>query len=119
MNVIASSGAKQGFAALNIVAAPTVATLVVTPASASLVVGRQLLLVATARDANNNQFFVPITWTTSDSSKATMNGSVVNALAPGAVTITASAGGKTAQTTLTLTTSVPIPLRVGIPYPRS
>ena len=110
VTVIASSGDKQGTATLTIVPAATAATFTVTPASATLVVGYQLRLVAIARDANNNQIYVPTTWSISDSSKAVLNGAIVTGVAPGTVTITATAGDTTAQATITVKTAEPLPL---------
>ena len=70
------------------------ATLVVTPAVATVVPGTQLTLTAAAEDANGNAIASPsVTWSSGDVAVATTTGTgTVTAVAAGATTIVATSG---------------------------
>ncbi|MBR7141325.1 MAG: Ig-like domain-containing protein, partial [Clostridia bacterium] len=51
-----------------------------------------------------------VVWTSSDTSKATVNGGVVTSLAEGEVTVTASVGDKSATCTITIVSSGQVPV---------
>ncbi len=110
VTVIASSGGKQGTATLRINTPPQVASLSLTPASTSVMVGRTISLKLLAQDANGAEIFPATTWTSSDSAKASVRFNQVTALAAGTATISASAGGKTAQAVITVTPYSALPL---------
>jgi len=81
-----------------------VATVDVSPASGSILVGGTILLTATAKDANGNIITsATISWASSNTAVATVNGGgLVTGGAAGATTITAKSGGKTGTATITV-----------------
>ncbi|TLY46685.1 MAG: hypothetical protein E6K55_15595 [Gemmatimonadetes bacterium] len=82
-----------------------VASMTVSPASASLSAGQTVQLTATPRDSQGNPLSGRvITWSTSDATAATVSGSgLVNAVAVGGATITATSEGKSAGAVITVT----------------
>lgn len=86
-----------------------VASVVVTPSSAALVVGALVQLTATPRDSAGNALAGRVvSWATSAASVATVNGSGgVTGVGAGAATITATSEGKSG--TAAVTVSVPPP----------
>jgi uncharacterized protein YjdB len=93
--------------------APTIASIVMTPTSASVVQGSAVQLAAQARDAQGAPVSASITWASSNQAVATVSSSgLVSGLAAGGATITASAGGQTAAASLTVTAPVPPPAPV-------
>jgi uncharacterized protein YjdB len=82
-----------------------VATVAISPASASAQVGQTILLSATTQDsAGNTLSGRTVTWATSNSSVATVDGSgLVTAVAAGSATITATSEGKNGTATITVT----------------
>ncbi len=97
------------FAACN-PGAPTIQTIEVTPATASKQVGQTQQFTAVAQDAGGNPISgVTFTWSSSNTSIATVNGStgLATAVAVGTATITATAGGKSGTATFTVTTPPP------------
>jgi uncharacterized protein YjdB len=106
--ITATSEGKSGSASVNVTLAP-VATVTVTPPTASVIQGQTQALSATLKDALGNTLTGrTITWTTSAPSFATVSSSgVVTAVAVGSATITATSEGKTGTATITVT---PIPV---------
>jgi len=106
----AVSEGHSGTASISVSNVP-VASVTVTPATASLSVGGTQPLVASAKDANGNALTGrTITWTTSNSGVATVNGSgLVGASAAGSATITATSEGKGGTATVTVTAPVSAP----------
>ena len=86
-----------------------VASVAVNPQTASLNIGGSVTLSATARDANGAALSGrTITWSTSASAIATVsNTGVVNAIAPGSATITATSEGKSGSATITVLPAAP------------
>ena len=84
---------------------PPVASVDVSPASASLYVGRSQQLVATPRDASGNPLSGRlITWSSSAAAVATVSANgMVTAVAAGSATITATSEGQSGTATLTVT----------------
>src|SRR2546422_462982 len=83
-----------------------VASVTVTPGTASLTVGQTVQLTATPRDANGNPLTGRvITWQSSDNTIATVNGSglVTGARPGGPVTMTATSEGQSGTATVTVT----------------
>jgi len=85
-----------------------VASVTVSPASASLLVGATQQFTATLRDANGNVLTGrTVTWASSAPLLATVSGSgLMTAVAVGSVTITAASEGKNGTATLTITSSL-------------
>jgi len=85
----------------------TVASISVTPATASITVGGTVALAATARAANGQALPRAVGWTSSDSSVAsvTPDGSV-KGLKAGAATVTATADSRTSAVIVTVTEPV-------------
>lgn len=81
-----------------------VASVTVSPSSASVVPGGEQVFTATARDANGNVVKVSFTWTTSDPAVATVDAAgVATGVAEGTATIRAAApNGVAGQATLTV-----------------
>ena len=86
-----------------------VASVSITPATASVVVGKTTQLAATAKDAAGNVLTGrPIAWTTSATAVATVDANgIVTAVSIGTSNIIATSEGKTAQAAITVT---PVPV---------
>ncbi|PYP39707.1 MAG: hypothetical protein DMD43_10270, partial [Gemmatimonadetes bacterium] len=75
--------------------AGTVASVTVTPSTASLTTGGTVQLSATLKDANGNPTSGSVSWSSSNTSFATVSTSgVATGVAAGTATITATSGGK-------------------------
>lgn len=105
---------------------PTLTSLTVTPASASLIQGQTRQLAATgnyAADNSTKDLTGSVTWTTSDSAVATVSsGGLVKAAAtianpPGTATITATSGALTATSTITVNTGPLIAITISTTTP--
>src|SRR5262249_51057295 len=87
---------------------PTVASVAVTPTSATLNVGQTVNLTAQAFDGNNNPMpSAPLAWTTSNASQASLSATsgaavTVTAAGVGTPTITVSSGGFSATAAITV-----------------
>jgi uncharacterized protein YjdB len=94
---------------VNAPAPPTVASVVVTPSSISLSVGKTSQLSATAMDASGNAMSgAAISWSSSNTGKATVSGTgVVQAIVAGTVIMTATSGGHAATATVQVMASQP------------
>src|SRR3989454_688386 len=113
--ITATSEGKSGTAAITVTSVP-VASVVVSPASASMQVGQTVQLTATTLDANGNVLTGrAIAWTTNAAAVATGDATgLVSGVAPGAATITATSEGKSGTAAIT-GTSVPVASVVGSP----
>jgi len=108
LNVNAVFGALSNVASGTTAASTApVASVTVSPASASLLVGATQQLTATLKDANGNTLTGrSVTWTSSAPLVAPVSGSgLVSALAAGLATITATSEGKSGTAALTVTAS--------------
>src|SRR2546429_36295 len=106
--ITATSEGKSGTASVTVSSIP-VASVTVSPASASLAVGQTVQLSATPTDANGNPLTGRvITWASSDNTIASVNGSglVTGVAAGGPVTITATSEGKSGAASITVTAPV-------------
>lgn len=97
-----ADGGKTAYCTVSVVASSVAVTSVtMSRTTASLNVGETVTLSATVApsDATDKN----ITWSSSNTSVATVSGGTVTAKAVGSATITATAGGKTATCTVTVT----------------
>src|SRR6185312_4811805 len=87
------------------VTAPAVASVSVSPNSATLRVSNTSQLTATVRDAGGNVLTGhTVTWSSSATAAATVSASgLVTAVAPGSATITATSDGKSGTSTISVT----------------
>jgi uncharacterized protein YjdB len=108
VTITATSEGKSGTASITVAGAP-VATVIVTPASASVQAGQTVQLTATLKDANGNILTGRVvTWSSSNTSAASVNSTgLVTANAAGSATITATSEGKTGTSAITVT---PVPV---------
>ena len=102
--ITATSEGKNGTSAITVVHMP-VASLTVTPASASVSAGSTVQLTAIPRDANGNALVGrTVTWSSNTTAAATVNGSgLVTGVAAGSATITATSEGQSGTSAVTVT----------------
>lgn len=88
----------------------SIATVTVTPATASLAAAQTVQLIATARDSAGNAISgQTIIWSASPTSVATVTtAGLVTAVSAGTATITATAGGKSGTATITASGSTDV-----------
>ncbi len=100
--ITAKAGDKAATCAVTVVATQ-VTSITLSRTSASLKAGETVTLTATVKpdDATDKS----VSWSTSNSSVATVSNGVVTAVKIGTATITAEAGGKTATCTITVVTT--------------
>ena len=108
VQIAASAQGKSAIAEVSVVPTP-VASVMLTPTTRDLLVGQTMQLSAQPLDAQGNALDGrPVTFTTSNSTVATVNSAgLVTALASGSSIITATAEGKNSVATVTVT-SVPV-----------
>ena len=106
--ITATSEGQSGTAAITVTNIP-VASVTVSPASASVPSGQTVQLTATVKDANGNTLSGRVvTWTSSNTSVATVSGSgLVTGGVAGSATITATSEGQSGTSAITVT-SVPV-----------
>ncbi|HEV2750291.1 MAG TPA: Ig-like domain-containing protein, partial [Gemmatimonadales bacterium] len=102
--ITATSEGQSGSAVMTVTNVP-VASVTVSPATASLTVGGTTQLTATPKDSSGNPLTGrTVSWTTSNSTIATVSASgLVTAVAAGTATITATSEGKSGTATVTVT----------------
>src|SRR5207247_1744829 len=103
----ATSEGKSGTAAILVTNVP-VASVAVSPASASVQVGQTVQLAATPRDANGNPLSGrAVSWASSNTAVATVSGSgLVTGVTAGSATITATSEGQGGTATITVSTAL-------------
>src|SRR5216683_3626 len=108
--ITATSETKSGTSAVTVNGVP-VASVTVSPATASIMVGQTVQLTATPRDASGNPLSGRvITWASSSPTVATVNsGGLVTAPAVGTATITATSEGQSGASAITVTVPPPPP----------
>ncbi len=108
VTITASSEGTNGTATVTVTPAP-VASVNVTPPTASVTVGQTTTLQAQTLDANGATLTGrAVTWSSSNTGVATVsNAGVVTGVAPGTATITATSEGKSGTATITVT-AVPV-----------
>ena len=101
--VIANAGGKEARAPVNVIPVPVV-IVTVTPTTATVGVGGTQQLTATTLDGNSNVLTGRVVaWTSSDPSRATVNGTgLVTGVAAGVVNISATSEGKTGMAQITV-----------------
>ena len=104
--ISAESGGVTGTAAVGVVGLP-VASVVVAPPQADLLVGQTILLAATTRDSAGAVLTGrPVEWTSSDSSTASVDGDgLVSAMQVGNATVTATSEGQSGTATVVVSTT--------------
>ena len=104
VTITATSEGKSGTASITVAGAP-VASVTVTPASASVQAGQTQQLSATLKDANGNILTGrTVTWSSSNTSVATVSSSgLVTAKVAGSATITATSEGQSGTASVTVT----------------
>src|SRR5205814_906461 len=106
--ITATSEGKSGTSAITVTPVP-VASVDVTPPSASVQAGQTVQLTATPRDAGGNPLSGrTVTWSSSNTAVATVsNSGLVSGVTPGSATITATSEGKSGASSITVT-NVPV-----------
>jgi trimeric autotransporter adhesin len=100
--ITARSEGRSGTTTVTVTAVP-VARISVTPPSPSIDAGGTVQLTATVFDADDNVLLRTVTWSSSASGTATVSGDgLVTGVAPGQVTIRASAGGVDGESAVTV-----------------
>ena len=86
---------------------PAIASIVIAPDTATVLVGDSLFLQVVAHDANGHGFIgVPASWTSRSPTVATVSQTgLVKGVSTGGDTITAAAGGHTATSVVTAKTA--------------
>lgn len=107
VTITATSEGKSGTAKVAVIEEP-VASVTVSPNPASVQEGSTLQLGAIPRDADGNVLLDrPFTWASSDQSIATVSGDgIVTGVKVGTVTITATTGGVSGTSDVTVTSAV-------------
>lgn len=102
VNIRATTGSATGAVAVTVTLVP-VATIAVQPDTATLTIGDTRVLTTVLEDASGNALAGrTITFTSSDTTVATVRGGAVTAVSPGSVTISAAAEGKTGTARFTI-----------------
>ena len=102
--ITATSEGKSGTAMVTVTLVP-VASVSVSPATASVAAGQTVQVTATPRDAGGNVLAGRVvTWGSSNTAVATVNGSgLVSGVAAGSATVTATSEGKSGSAVITVT----------------
>jgi len=108
VTITATSEGQSGTATVTVTVAP-VASVTVTPSSATVAIGQTVQLTATPKDANGNPLTGrAISWSSSDNNVATVNSSgLVTGVVAGSVTITATSEGQSGTASITVS-GVPV-----------
>src|SRR5213079_104922 len=106
--IMATSEGKSGTSTITVTPVP-VASVEVTPATASVQAGQTVQLTATPKDANGAPLSGrTVTWSSSNPAVATVsNGGLVSGVTPRSATITATSEGKSGTSSITVT-NVPV-----------
>ncbi len=106
--ITATSEGQSGTSSITVTNVP-VASVAVTPASATIQVGQTVQLVASPKDANGNALSGrTVTWSSSNTSVATVSGSgLVTGVIAGSATITATSEGQSGAAAITVTSAPP------------
>ena len=114
VTISATVGGITGSTGLTVTAA-TLVSIAVTPSNTSLAVGKTEQFTATGTLSDNSTEILTsgVTWKSSDTTWATINSSgLATAVSPGPVTISATVGGITGSTGLTVTSATLVSIAV-------
>jgi trimeric autotransporter adhesin len=113
--ITATSEGKSGTATVNVTAIP-VASVVVSPATKSMLVTQTFPLTVTVTDSAGTVVTDRVvTWASGNTAAATVSAlGVVTAVGPGTATITATSEGKSGSSTITVT---PVPVGIVVVQP--
>ncbi|HTJ24284.1 MAG TPA: Ig-like domain-containing protein [Gemmatimonadaceae bacterium] len=107
VTITATSGGKSGTSTVTVATLP-VGSVTVTPSPTSIIIGQSTTLTATVKDVNGTTVTRPVTWSSSNTAKATVNSSgVVTSVDTGKVTITATSEGVSGTASVTI---LPVPV---------
>ena len=106
--ITATSEGQSGTSAITVVHVP-VASVTVSPATASVATGGAIQLTATPKDASGNPLTGrTVTWSSSNTAVATVSGSgLVSGVVAGSATITATSEGQSGTSAITVTQPSP------------
>ena len=110
--ITATSEGVTATAAVTVGSVPVLTSISVSLSSPTIQVGQPVTATAAGRDQNGAAVATgPLTWSTDSVSVASISSSgVISTLRPGQVTVSASSGGRTGQSTLTITAGPPAAL---------
>ena len=108
--ITATSGTVSGTAAVTVIPPMPVASVTVTPGSATVIEQQTVRLSAALRDANARVLSGrAVTWASDDSAVATVDSSgLVTAIAAGSATVTATSDGVSGNATITVIPPPPV-----------
>src|SRR5437773_273609 len=108
----AHPGNKFDVASVNVACPGTVASVVVSPTSATVPRGQALQLAATPEDSAGNPLSGwTMTWASSNPAVAMVDSNgLTSGVAPGSASITAASGGQSGTSTITVTTAAAVPV---------
>ena len=108
--IAATVEGKSALVEVSVQQAPKpVATVRITPATATLTTGSKVQLSAATLDASGSQLGRPVTWGSSDTKVATVSVTGrVTAIAPGLATITATSEGRTGAASVSVAAPKPV-----------
>lgn len=106
--ITATAEGKSGTAQITVTGRP-VASVIITPQIANVLVGQTSQFTAAVRDASGTTLTGrTVSWTTSNTAIATISASgLLTAVAPGSVIVTATSEGVSAQATANITAATP------------
>src|SRR5688572_202344 len=115
LSIIAEAMERRGNSALKVFRSP-VASVTITPGTASLYRGESLTLKATLRDDQGRELRDGIRWGSSDFSKATVTQEgLVTGVATGSVVITATSDGRTGSATINVMSPAAVNVNLSVP----
>ncbi len=116
--ITATSEGKSGTSAITVTSVP-VASITVSPASANVLVGQTVQLIATPKDASGNPLSGrTVTWASNNTSVATVSSSgLVTGATAGSATITATSEGQSGTSAVTVVLPNPADSTLGAALP--
>src|SRR5713226_2973034 len=116
--ITATSEGKSGTSAITVTSVP-VASITVSPASANVLVGQTVQLIATPKDASGNPLSGrTVTWASNNTSVATVSSSgLVTGATAGSATVTATSEGQSGTSAVTVVLPNPADSTLGAALP--
>ncbi|MCZ7400949.1 MAG: Ig-like domain-containing protein [Candidatus Methanoperedens sp.] len=108
--ITATNGSISGTATVTVTTpTPVLTSIIVSPATASVVVGNTQTFTASPRDQFGNAISATVTWSSSNTGVGTITSmGVFTAISAGTTTITATSGGVSGTATVTVTALPPV-----------